>query len=873
MEIILTHEHADFDAVASLLAAYKLNIEAIPVLPSNIRANVREFLTLYQNGLPFVAWDDFNEGAQVERITLTDTTRTLSVRHLRDNLPTLIVDHHPLKRDLRPHEVWAGDDVGAATTLLVERIRERKITITSLEATLLALGIYADTGNFTYGGTNSRDIRAAAWLLEQGANLDTVQRFLNNPLNQEQQQLLEQLMEGIDSRSVQGYDVSVCQARADKVISSINSVVAVLRDILDADALIVLVSMPNHLQLIARSTTDAIHVGQLAKQFGGGGHPRASAAAIHEAQPAPTAETIWRYLHEHVQPAVRIAHLMSFGQVQTVDVDERINDVIARMRRIGHEGYPVLKDGQVVGLLTLRSADRALEHGLKEATVREVMDSGQIHLHSDDAVSLLEEIMVESGWGQIPIVDDAHQLIGIVTRTDLIKHWAQTHPTTTFTEPTLDLQTVEAVLDRQHIQLIVQIAKVAHEQKIYMYMVGGIVRDLLLKRPNFDIDFVIEGDAIAFVTHLQQTFGGRIHPYPPFGTATWRLDDTVASVWGLTLDALPEHLDFATARSELYEHPTALPTVYNSGIKLDLRRRDFTVNTLAVQLSPQRFMWQIIDFYGGLADLDARLIRVLHSLSFIDDPTRILRAVRFSERLHFTIEPRTIELLQTALPMLKRITGERLQNELTSILQEPNVVRILLKLEALGVLRHIHPHWHITPEIQRVFDRFNAGEYPDWGADQLALRWHLLFALVPHQHISTLAQQLLIGSQRMTAIEQTARLIQSPSLFTDPDNAPSVIVAELEQVTVETRLALWLWLDDDRSRQHLEQYHNTWQHLKPTVDGHTLKKRGLSPGPQYRMILSRLRDAWLDGLIYNEQQESELLDGIIAEVYNDEHTG
>lgn len=872
MEIILTHENADFDAVASMLGAYKLNMDALPILPKTQHANVREFLTLYKNGLPFIAWDDFDDGASVKSIIITDTARRASIRNMKDDVPTLIFEHHPLKRDLHPYETWAGDDIGAATTLLVERIRERKIELTSLEATLMALGIYADTGNFTYGGTTSRDIRAAAWLLEHGAVLDTVQRFLNNPLNQEQQTLLDQLMENIDSRSINGFDISLCTAHADKVINSISSVVTVLRDILDADALIVLVSMPEHVQLIARSTQDAIHVGELAKEFTGGGHPRASAAAIHKANLEETRESVWRYLRDNVRPAVRIAHLMSFGEVQTVDASEKITDIIARIRRIAHEGYPVLDEGKVVGLLTLNRADKALEHGLKQATVRDVMEEGKIALSPDDPVSLLEETMVESKWGQIPIIDDSHKLIGIVTRTDLIKHWAQTHPAKAITTPVIESEKAEKTLGQHNIKLIAQIATFAQSHKNYMYMVGGVARDLLLERSNFDIDFVIEGDAIEFAEALQAEFGGRVHPYPPFRTATWTLDEASAGKLGLSLDMIPDHLDFATARSELYEHPTALPTVYNSGIKLDLRRRDFTINTLAIQLSPQRFMWQILDFYGGLPDLDSRLIRVLHSLSFVDDPTRILRAVRFSERLQFTIEPRTTELIQTALPMLKRITGERLQNEIALILQEENAARAILKLEALSVLKNIHSDFQLIADVTPVFHQLKADNLPDWIEDSLLLRWHLLMAHVPHESVSEISQDLLIGQSKVNSFTLTATLVQDSVILRDKTALVSDIVKQLSPLSEDALMAIWLSLDDSFARERIEQYRTDWRHIKPTVDGNTLKDMGLKPGPAFRTILERLRNAWINGLIYNEELEKSYLKTIIDEVY-DERSG
>ena len=226
------------------------------------------------------------------------------------------------------------------------------------------------------------------------------------------------------------------------------------------------------------------------------------------------------------------------------------------------------------------------------------------------------------------------------------------------------MQQFETVLGQEaaaHIQMVAKRAQQA--DAVNVYLVGGVVRDLLLGRANFDIDFVVEGNAIEFAEGLQGQQGGQLTAFKPFGTAKWKPTGENEALG---------HIDFASARYEFYEHPTALPTVYDSSIKLDLQRRDFTINTLAVQISPVSMFGRVVDFYGGVRDLEAKLIRVLHTLSFIDDPTRILRAFRFERRLGFKIEERTAELVQTALPMLGRITGERLRMNSIYCLKKTN---------------------------------------------------------------------------------------------------------------------------------------------------------------------------------------------------------
>jgi len=865
MHVILTHQNADFDAIASMLGAFKVYPDALPVLPGRQNRNVVEFLALYRSALPFIPQKDLDSRAHITRITLTDTYKPIDLKGMKANVPTRIIDHHNMKRPLKPHETWDGDLIGAATTLLVERIQHKHIPITSLEATLLMLGIYEDTGMLTYGGTTTRDIRAAGWLLEQGAALDTVRRFLQHPLSDEQQPLFEMLLNHADTRDVNGYPITVSIADSAVYVAGINTVTHRLRTMLDSTALFSVVQLPDTVQLVCRSNHDAVNVGDVARLFGGGGHARAAAATIHDQTPQQIAAVIWSYVFENVQPAVRVADLMSFG-VQTVAADEAVANVIHAIRRIGHEGYPVIDDDVVVGLLNRRDADRAAEHGLLNMTVGEIMQSGNITLKPDDSVFTLEQTMVESGWGQIPVVDEKQTLIGIVTRTDLIKHWANIHPATPTIQPGIAVDDIQAVLGDTVTQLIQTVAEYAQERQVTLYMVGGVVRDLLLQRPNYDIDFVVEGDAIQFAQALVAHSGGDMHSYRPFGTAKWLLNGDAAARLNLPADQLPHHIDFATARFEFYERPTALPTVYNSSIKLDLQRRDFTINTLAVQLSPVGAAWRILDIYGGLNDLRERLIRVLHSLSFVDDPTRILRAVRFSERLQFVVEPRTVELITTALPMLRQITGERLRNELTLLLRENQPERGFLKLQALGALPAIDPAFNVLPDIRDFFASVRQ-QSPEWAIDPVHehdLYWHFIMGQIPPSEVASVGERLLFAYPVIRTFEDTARLVQTPGDIAEDDTPPSRIVDRLAPLREISLLAAWHMTRHTVVKSRLNRYIVEWRHLRPISNGHTLKTMGLPQGPRYRVILQALRDAWLDGVVQSAADEQQLLERLIG---------
>lgn len=867
MHLILSHENADFDAVASMLAAHKLYPDGVPVLSERLNRNVAGFIALYQNGLPFVAREDYRPG-RIRLITLVDARRPPQLRGVKPTTPLRIIDHHPLSDELADHESFTGEVVGANTTLLVEELQRKNIMLTTLEATLLALGIYEDTGSLLYDKTTPRDVRAAAWLLEQDASLDTVRKFLEPPLNDEQQTLLETLIAAAESRVIQGYMVTVASAKIDRYLSEISAVAHRLREMLDPAALFVIVEMPGAIHMVCRSTDDAIDAGEIARAFDGGGHERAAAATLHGITREEAAKKLWDLVSTHIRvaPSVpRVSDLMSLG-IRTIDANARLSDLVSRLRRIGHEGFPVVENGQIVGLLTRRDADRALEHNLGSVRVREIMNGGNITVTPDDTVLTLQQRMVESGWGQIPVVNNSGKPIGIVTRTDLIKHWARTHPTVPAPPPEqVSDEQIDSVLGASAGRLIRAVAEHAQTSGTGVFMVGGVVRDLLLGRKNLDIDFVIEGDAISFADSLCARYGGSISSFRPFGTAKWRLGDGAAQALELPSGSLPDHIDFATARNEFYEHPTALPTVYSGSIKLDLGRRDFTLNTLAVQLSPKALKGQIIDYYGGLRDLRSGLIRALHSLSFVDDPTRILRAVRFERRLGFTIEPRTAELIHTALPMLGRITGERVRNELTLMLRERDPAQTLLLLQARGILSAIHPALVVHETIISQFERANTSEPFVPVKDITHLYWHIIATHIAPESLVDVLERLRFSKPQIEAMVKAVRLLRQAQTLEDSALQPSVIVERLDGIPDLALLTVGIVFENLFVQNRIRQYATEWRYVRVATDGHTLHQMGLKPGPCYGRLLHRLRAARLDGEVKDDGEETALLHRLVEE--------
>jgi tRNA nucleotidyltransferase (CCA-adding enzyme) len=888
MALILTHEKTDFDAVASMLGARKLYPAAVALLPRHLNRNVQQFLNLYWDALPFVRADDWRR-RPIDSVILVDTQTLGNVRGLSARPAVHVIDHH-MGQPPKPGWTYEVEPLGATATLLVERLQGHGLVLTPEEATLLLLGVYEDTGGLTYDTTTVRDVRAAAWLLEHGAQLNVVRRFLNVALSDAQQQLYDLLLRHVEWVRIEERPIALAAAVAPTGFDDeISSVAHRLRETLTPDGLFVLVQLGDGVQLVARSSVDEVDAGLVARELGGGGHSRAAAAMIVGGRLPDAARRVRELLPRAVQPTRRVAEVMSYG-VLTVPTTTPVADVAALMQKHGHEGYPVVdeRQGRVIGLVTRRAVDRAMSHEMGGQAVGRIMRAGTIAVRPSDSIERVQQLMAAEGWGQIPVLPEAadggdgERPIGIVTRTDLLNVLFKPLPEA----PESDLRRQLArAFSPELWALVLVVSETAARLKMPIYFVGGLVRDLLLGQPPTDLDIVVEGDAIRLVRELGARFGGQLHSHERFGTAKWSLSREVYAAISATAEdvlpvldageagvpdadapdadvpqlAGPAQIDFVTARKEFYRRPTALPDVEPGSIKLDLHRRDFTINTLAVRLDGAH-LGQLLDFYGGRRDLQRGVVRVLHSLSFVDDPTRILRAVRLEQRLGFAIEPGTAELIDDALPLLDRVTGERIRHEIELALTEADPVRVMARLDELGVLAHLGQGLSWRAETAAVFERIPAfADDPLWGETYRAgpvVFYYFAVWLAPFDPPlpEEVGRRLRVRKATLEHLLGLGKLL--PALGDMPADAPpSAVVRRLERFADRTLLTARMLDVSPRVNEWLDRYMAEWRHVRPTLTGDDLRALGLPPGPLYTRILDALLAARLDGEVTDEAGE------------------
>jgi tRNA nucleotidyltransferase (CCA-adding enzyme) len=699
MEVITSHTNADFDALASMVAAKKLYPGAKLVFPGSQEKSMRDFFlesAFYAMEIERLRSVDVED---ITRLVIVDNRNASRLGKLagalkRPGLSIHIYDHHPAAPGDLHGELEVIEEIGATTTLMVELLREKNIPITPLEATVFCLGIYEETGSLTFVSTTDRDARAVAFLLSQGAQLNIVSDFISRDLTPEQNAVLNTLLEGAKSYDINGVRVAISATATTTYVQDLANIAHKMRSLESLDVLFLVVQVSDRTQIIGRSRIPLVNAGRVLEEMGGGGHATAASAVVRDITYLQARERLIDILKHHIKPGRLVRDIMT-SPVKTIPAGSSIAEAGEAMTRFSVNVLPVLAGNQYQGFITRENVQKALFHGLGKQKVDEFMLTGGATASPAMPMNKVERIMIEEQQRFIPVLD-GEALVGAITRTDLLRSLHEERlPDVRESEEERAVRNVRNLLDErlspEASAALRTAGEVADESGFTVYLVGGIVRDLFLHKTNLDMDLVVEGDGITFAGMLLKKTGGRMKTHLKFKTAV------VVLPCGLKID-------IATARLEYYESPAALPTIELSSIKKDLYRRDFTINTLAVRLNQRRY-GELIDFFNGLRDIKDRTIRVLHSLSFVEDPTRVLRAIRFEQRFDFRMSKHTLHLIKSAVNMklFNRLSGERMYAELALMFAENDPTRMLKRMRELDLLKFIHPSLRGSAETEQLF--------------------------------------------------------------------------------------------------------------------------------------------------------------------------
>ncbi len=873
MDIITTHLNADFDSLASMLAAKKIYPQGVLVFPGSQERGLRDFFihsTLYVLEVERIKNIDLQK---VTRLILVDTRQISRIGKFsevigRPGLEIHIYDHHPPSADDIRGSVEVIGEAGANVTLLIKILEERGIEISPDEATVMMLGIYEDTGSLTFPSVREADFRAAAYLVRNGANLSILSNVITKELSAEQVFLLHDLIRSAERYHVHGIDVVLAQASVDHYIGDIAVLAHKLMEMENLDVLFVLVLMENRVYLIGRSRLEEVNVAEIASEFGGGGHPTAASATMKGMTLIEANERLVKTLKEIVRPKKTARDVMVYP-VKAIEPGRNLEEADAILSRYNLNTLPVLDEGRVVGLISKQVVERAVRHGLKGSLVREYMTTEFSVVSADTSFSRVQELMIGRNQSLLPVIEK-DRLVGTISVADVVRGLQEEMmksvkgPSMIEGQPLYPRKKVISKLmaDRfpEKIQrLLKEFGKIGDELGYSVYAVGGFVRDLLMGMENLDLDIVVEGDGIRFAEEFQKKFPCRIRTHKKFGTA---------------IILFPDHakVDVATARLEIYEAPAALPTVEKGSIRMDLYRRDFTINTLAIQLNPGTF-GELIDFFGGVRDIKEKVVRVLHNLSFVDDPTRVFRAIRFEQRLGFQISKHTQNLMKNAVKMafLERLSGGRILSELLLILQEDNPIPALKRMRDFELFHFLHPRLNLEEEMETLLERIHH-----------VISWFELLFLEEHYERWLIYFFSLIDSLKEDAVEELCqRLSLNPKIRKkivqgkrEADQAllriyswiqsgflpkRSEVYTLLDPLATEAKLFMMAKTTRMATRRYISVYFTQLKDMKPLLKGSDLIQMGIKPGPSIRRALTDLLKARLDEQVVTQQDELEYI--------------
>ena len=870
MDVITTHINADFDCLGAMIAARRLYPNARLVFAGSQEKSLREFFlksALYSFNFERIKDVEFD---QVTRLILVDVRQLGRIGPFeevarRSGMDIHIYDHHPDgPADLRG-SVEFIESVGATVTIFAKLLQERGITPTPDEATMMMLGLYEDTGNLLSVSTTERDFQAAAFFLTSGASLNTVSDFLSREMTGDQVALLHRLIRSRTVVNIDGVEISLAHASVEHYVGDIAVLAHKLKDMENLNALLLVVRVEDRIFMVGRSRIPEVHFGRILAEFGGGGHSYAASATVRDLTLVQVMDRLPRIFQKHVKRFHVVKDIMS-TPVKTVDKNQSMEKVRSLLDRYNLNAMPVLDNDTVVGVVSRQLLDKALFHGLAAVPVSEYMSGEFVAVSPETPVKSLQSEILDGGQRFFPVID-GNRLVGALTRTDFLRHMVSgSEPafgsellnrgggTIIFNKKQVS-RLIRQQLSESLADLLESFGEAGDSLNIPVFVVGGFVRDLLLRKKNLDLDIVVDGDGITFAEEFARYRQCRVRSHSKFGTAVIIFPDGFK-------------VDIASARLEYYLEPGALPQVENASIKIDLYRRDFTINALAIALNRSCY-GELLDFFGGQRDLRDGAIRVLHNLSFVEDPTRIFRAIRLEQRLGFQIGKHTESLMRSAVRtgFLQKVSGQRVFNELKIILKERDPLASLQRMAGFELLKFIHPALVINDRFCAVFEEAaKAIHWFDFLYLEEKLRsWVVYFLCLMLQldedavggicsrfTIPRLYRKLFI--QERGAFHHVYHLMER-RLAAEKKIRNSEVYFWLQPFSSELLIYGMASSRMEEIRKSISHYFSHLRSITPIMSGHDLKKLGYQPGPAYQKILRAVLEARLDGELESKEEE------------------
>ncbi len=854
MKVIAGHTNMDFDCLASMVAASLLYPDFTPVFPDNAERPVRDYISREELGVSFLFASQLEKPcSEMILVDNNDLNRTgIPEEFLRGCSVSLVYDHHPETGEWLANNSIRGvfKPYGANISILYEEISAKGIVLQEAHIRLFLLGLYEDTGFFSYISLHEADVRTFADLFGQLKEKDIsyLSRYLVTDLTADQLSVMDDLAKQSTYLDTGSGKIAFCTAEREEYVSNISFVAQRLLVILAVEAVFVLVRLGKTVYFLARSRSRAIDVRESVASLGGGGHPSAAYVALKEISYVDAREKVYDIILQCYKKERPLREIMNRDVVSSTE-EEPITRVREKMLAYNHSKIPVTDSGGVIlGMITQKEVNRLFQHDFGHLPVKDYMDREVPVLDENTDVLKAREEILEKRKSMVIVSRDG-LLAGIVTKNDLLlMDFLGEGQKRGIRNLSSD---IKYGLKGINFNRVHTAGEIADSLGYRAYVVGGFVRDLLLKRATYDIDLVVEGSGVDVARALGEKEQGKVIIHKKFQTATVLFEDGFK-------------MDIATARSETYARPGALPVVMRSPLKYDLYRRDFTMNAMAISLSTESF-GDLYDFFGGYDDLKKGVLKVLHTISFIEDPSRILRGVRFAARFDFTFGKQTQGLLKNALEMdvLKYLSGRRVKDELFLIFEEDYPENAFSLMEELGVFPALFEGLHFTKEKVKIFREIRH-----------TVHWYrLLYFKKKIQERFLYLMALFSDMDRTIRQECTEKFELTKRFQTLSDQVEAFVRERYKAVHVKRFLKkseiydlfrhlepdaiLYLmaaYAHNERFQQYASLYIMEISRKRQLVNGNDLKETGFQRGEELRTLLETIHKMHIDGEIRTREE-------------------
>ena len=848
MDIVYISEGADLDELASAYGITLLNKDVKILFPNGYSTTVRLALSIFKD-LIEKKRIDIDDIDKIDKLYLVDNhyldepLKKLKEK-INKNTKIYIYDHHPVDREERSENVeYILKNYGSATSMLVEEIKNKGIDITPSEATLLALGIYEDTGSFKYNITKPEDLIATAFLLKKGANLKIIRKVLEKGITEEQLNVIKQLTDNIQYLFVEGKKIIISTAYTKKYIPDISSKLSLIKPFQEADGFFAIINSSGKISIIGRSRDKSIDVGDILSYLGGGGHISAGSATIK----GFTTYEIKTFLESIILGTFyknkQIKDIM-FKDIKLFDENTKISEIKDEIK-----SFQILlvknKENKFSGIVYTKTLKEAINLKKENLTLSHFVIDDIITFTPDMSIATAEKYIMNSSQEVFPVLKNG-KVLGIVSKGFLLKALhgqifsadKDTFISRERIKPKVLNYTnrLRQHLPKETVDKLQKLGKVAKELGCRAYLVGGIVRDIVMNRKNLDIDILVEnGDGRKLAKEFARRYGYKVNIYGEYLTAQVILSEN-------------EKWDFATARTEIYEYPGAYPKVRKATLKEDLYRRDFTINTLAIEITEDNF-GNLIDYFNGLKDIKDKVIRVLKQLSFIEDPIRILRAVRFAGRFNFKLGKTTEKLLKLAIDedILKVAPAHRVNQELKYIFNEDKVLQIINLMNKYKILHQLILEYRHTKERITILTKLKEliTTYKlvfNFEADREFLYLNALLYHLPFEYSYKFLETYgFTGKKKL--FEEFLNIKDKLKKIPEKD---SELYKLIKNVNMNVLIFISAYYDLNLPERILRILDKE-RERKFIISGKDLINLGLKPSPKFKEILENVFEKYLDG--------------------------